>query len=44
MTGDELRKARKAARLSQTALARRTGIGRHAVSYWACRAKANPKG
>ncbi|WP_088651643.1 helix-turn-helix domain-containing protein [Marinibacterium profundimaris] len=34
MTGAELAAIRKAAGLSQTALAKRVGIGRHAVSYW----------
>lgn len=33
MTGAELAAIRKAAGLSQTALAQRAGIGRHAVSY-----------
>lgn len=37
MTGAELAAIRKAAGLSQTALARRVGIGRHAVSYWECK-------
>ena len=34
MTGAELAAIRKAAGLSQSALAQRVGIGRHAVSYW----------
>lgn len=34
MTGEELATIRKAAGLSQTDLAQRAGIGRHAVSYW----------
>ncbi|WP_177213156.1 helix-turn-helix domain-containing protein [Celeribacter neptunius] len=34
MTGTELAAIRKAAGLSQTELAQRVGIGRHAVSYW----------
>ena len=34
MTGEELAAIRKAAGLSQTDLAQRAGIGRHAVSYW----------
>lgn len=34
MTGAELAAIRKAAGLSQTELAQRVGIGRHAVSYW----------
>lgn len=34
MSGVDLRKARKAAGLSQTALAQRAGISRHTVSYW----------
>lgn len=41
MTGEELAAIRKAARLSQTELAERVGIGRHAVSYWECRAKVD---
>ncbi|WP_347917115.1 helix-turn-helix transcriptional regulator [Paracoccus marcusii] len=39
MTGADLAAIRKAAGLSQTELAQRVGIGRHAVSYWECRAK-----
>lgn len=39
MTGAELAAIRKAAGLSQTELAQRVGIGRHAVSYWECKAK-----
>lgn len=42
MTGEELAAIRKAAGLSQTELARRVGIGRHAVSYWECKAKVDP--
>lgn len=38
MTGAELAAIRKAAGLSQGALAQRVGIGRHAVSYWECKA------
>lgn len=34
MTGADLAALRKAAGLSQTVLAQRAGIGRHAVSYW----------
>lgn len=34
MTGKELADIRRAAGLSQTELARRIGVGRHAVSYW----------
>ena len=37
VTGAELAVIRKAAGLSQTELARRVGIGRHAVSYWECK-------
>ncbi|CAM3142455.1 helix-turn-helix transcriptional regulator [Paracoccus nototheniae] len=37
MTGAELAASRKAAGLSQTKLAQRAGIGRHAVSYWECK-------
>ena len=37
MTGAELAAIRKAAGLSQGALARRVGIGRHAVMYWETR-------
>lgn len=39
MTGAELSAIRKAAGLSQAELAQRVGIGRHAVSYWECRAR-----
>jgi transcriptional regulator with XRE-family HTH domain len=39
MTGAELASLRKAAGLSQTALAQRAGIGRHAVSYWECKTR-----
>lgn len=44
MTGKELAAIRKAARLSQTELARRAGIGRHAVSYWECKAVLDLRG
>lgn len=44
MTGAELRAARKAAGLSQVALARRAAIGRHAVSYWEGKAAADLRG
>lgn len=37
MTGAELASIRKAAGMSQTKLAQRAGIGRHAVSYWECK-------
>ena len=37
MTGAELAAIRKASGLSQSDLARRAGIGRHAVSYWESR-------
>lgn len=37
MTGADLAAIRKAAGLSQTELAQRAGIGRHAVSYWECK-------
>ena len=43
MTGKDLALARKAAGLSQSALARKAGIGRHTVSYWECRAKVDPR-
>jgi transcriptional regulator with XRE-family HTH domain len=36
-SGDDLRDRRKAAGLTQTQLAQRAGIGRHAVSYWECK-------
>ncbi|WP_176562700.1 HGGxSTG domain-containing protein [Paracoccus liaowanqingii] len=39
MTGAELAAMRKAAGLSQIKLAQRVGIGRHAVSYWECKAQ-----
>lgn len=41
MTGAELAAIRKSAGLSQTALAMRAGIGRHAVSYWECKAQVD---
>ena len=44
MTGAELAAIRKAAGLSQTALARRVGIGRHAVSYWECKPVVDRRG
>lgn len=43
MNGGDLRLARRAAGLSQAALARRAGVGRHAVSYWECRERPDPK-
>ncbi|WP_340107794.1 helix-turn-helix transcriptional regulator [Pikeienuella sp. HZG-20] len=43
MTGAELAALRKAARLSQSALAQRAGIGRHSVSYWECKAQIDPR-
>jgi transcriptional regulator with XRE-family HTH domain len=44
MTGAELRAHRKAAGLTQAALAQRAGIGRHAVSYWECRDRLDLRG
>ena len=38
ITGADLRNARKAANLTQVDLAQRAGIGRHAISYWECKA------
>jgi transcriptional regulator with XRE-family HTH domain len=43
-SGAELRAARKAGGLSQTALGAKAGISRHAVSYWECRTAVDPKG
>lgn len=43
-SGKELQAARKAAGLSQSALAAKAGIGRHAVSYWECKARIDPRG
>lgn len=43
-SGAELRAARKAGGLSQAALGAKAGIGRHAVSYWECRAQIDPRG
>jgi transcriptional regulator with XRE-family HTH domain len=43
-TGAELSAARKAAGLSQIALAARAEISRHAVSYWECRQNVDPRG
>jgi len=42
VTGKELAKIRKAAGLSQTRLAELSGVGRHAISYWANRATVSP--
>lgn len=44
MTGSELAKLRKAAGLSQVELARRVGIGRHAVSYWEAKSLIDLRG
>lgn len=44
MTGAELAAIRRAAGLSQTDLARRVGIGRHAVSYWETKAQVDLRG
>jgi len=44
MTGAELRTHRKAARMSQSVLAQRAGIRRHAVSFWECKAEIDPRG
>lgn len=38
ITGIDLRKARKAANLTQVDFAQQAEIGRHAVSYWECKA------
>lgn len=43
-TGAELKAARKAGGLSQTALGIKAGISRHAVSYWECRETVDPGG
>lgn len=43
-TGAELKAARKAGGLSQTALGVKAGISRHAVSYWECRQSVDPRG
>jgi Helix-turn-helix domain len=43
-TGAELRAARKAGGLSQTALGAKAGVSRHAVSYWECRPAIDPRG
>lgn len=42
-TGVDLKGARKAGGLSQTALGIRAGISRHAVSYWECRESVDPR-
>ncbi len=44
MTGAELRAARQALGLTQTGLADKAGIGRHAVSYWEGKAWVEPRG
>lgn len=41
MTGKELAALRRAARMTQADLARRAGIGRHAVSYWECKSRVD---
>lgn len=41
MNGTDLRKLRRQAGLSQAELAARAGIGRHAVSYWECKARVD---
>jgi len=41
MTGKELAVLRRAAKLSPADLARRAGIGRHAVSYWECKTEVD---
>lgn len=43
-TGADLKAARKAGGLSQTALGAKTRISRHAVSYWECRPSIDPRG
>ena len=44
MTGSELRSHRKAAGLSQQALARGAGVSRDAVQYWEAKAEVDPRG
>ena len=44
MMGAELAARRKAAGLTQSDLAERAGIGRHAVSYWECKPVIDMKG
>ena len=41
-SGAELKAARKAGGLSQTALSINAGISRHSVNYWECRASVDP--
>lgn len=43
LTGADLRKYRKAAGLTQIALARLAGVGRHAVQYWEAKAIVKPR-
>ena len=43
-TGADLRAARKAAGLSQIALAQRAGIGRHTVQYWEAKVRIDLRG
>jgi transcriptional regulator with XRE-family HTH domain len=42
-SGAELKAARKASDVSQAALGAKAGVSRHAVSYWECRAKVDPR-
>lgn len=44
MTGAELAAKRRAAGLSQAELARRSGVGRNAVSYWEAKPTVNLRG
>ncbi len=44
MTGAEPAFLRKAAHLSQTALAKRAGVGKHTVSYWECKPHLDCRG
>jgi transcriptional regulator with XRE-family HTH domain len=43
LTGADLRKHRKAAGLTQIALARLAGVGRHAVQYWEAKDLVKPR-
>lgn len=42
--GADLKELRRSKGFSQSGLARLAGVGRHAVSYWECKAEVDPRG
>ena len=44
MGGADLKELRRSKGFSQSGLARLAGVGRHAVSYWECKAEVDPRG